>query len=124
MAPGPRNKTNKLITSLALIALSCRALIPVGFMPASERPFSLIICHEGFPSALLEHGTPLHPGGTTHFEHCLFSGVTAAALAPTAVGVAMVLPVSTPLIFTKTAPPAGVRLVYVPPPRAPPPSPL
>jgi len=119
MALGSRKKTNKLITSLALIALSCRALIPVGFMPGSERPFSLIICHEGFPSTL-EHGTPLHSGAASHFEHCLFSGVTAAALAPTPVGVATVLPVLTPLLFTRTPSPAGVRLVHLPPPRAPP----
>jgi hypothetical protein len=44
------------VISVLLVALGVRALVPVGFMPSSERPFTLEICPDGFPSQLL-HGS-------------------------------------------------------------------
>jgi hypothetical protein len=41
------------VISTLLIALFVRALIPTGFMPATDRPFSFQICPDGFPAALL-----------------------------------------------------------------------
>ncbi len=46
------------LISFVLVALGVRALIPVGFMPSSERPFTLEICPDGFPSQLL-HAQPM-----------------------------------------------------------------
>jgi hypothetical protein len=43
-----------------LVAFASRALIPLGFMPASDRPFSIEICWEDFPAAMLAHGEPSH----------------------------------------------------------------
>jgi DUF2946 family protein len=45
--------TQRWIISLLLVVLCVRALIPAGFMPSSERPFTLEICPDGFPSQLL-----------------------------------------------------------------------
>jgi hypothetical protein len=59
-----------------LIALVVRALIPAGFMPATDRPFSFQVCPDGFPAALLgepaampaDGGSAAH-GETTHAGH-------------------------------------------------------
>ena len=94
------------LISVLLVVLSVRALIPAGFMPSSERPFSLEICPDGFPSQLLHSdGMPAghhhhhasgdseqppastHPGHGPHeqgarAEHCVFAASAGAALAP------------------------------------------
>jgi Protein of unknown function (DUF2946) len=66
----------ELLTSLLLVAVAFRALIPVGFMPSAERPFSLEICHAGtlaLPAATSggsDHSVP--HDHSSHFEHCPF----------------------------------------------------
>jgi len=120
MRLGSRKKTGRLVAGIALLAVTCRALIPVGFMPSSDQPFAIVICHEGFPGALLHPEAPLQPSGGSHYEHCLFSSVTAAAPAPPLGSLACVLLVATRLVFTSAPSPSSVRLVYVPPARAPP----
>jgi hypothetical protein len=50
------------MASMLLVAFASRALIPAGFMPASDRPFSIEICWEGFPADMLAHGEPAHAG--------------------------------------------------------------
>jgi len=42
------------VISVLLVALVARALIPAGFMPATDRPLSFQICPDGFPAALLQ----------------------------------------------------------------------
>jgi hypothetical protein len=42
------------VISTLLVALVVRALIPAGFMPATDRPFSFQICPDGFPAQLLQ----------------------------------------------------------------------
>ena len=98
------------VISTLLIALLVRALIPAGFMPATDRPFSFQICPDGFPAALLQEGaampasmheghhhhhdsgalsqheSPLHNHGVASGEHCVFAaaaGVFALAFAAT-----------------------------------------
>jgi hypothetical protein len=57
----PRKRRRRtLMASIMLVAFASRALIPPGFMPASDRPFSMEICWEGFPADLLPHGEPPH----------------------------------------------------------------
>ena len=66
----------ELLTTLLLVAIAFRALIPVGFMPSAERPFSLEICRAGTlapappTSAGFDHSAP--PDHSSHFEHCPF----------------------------------------------------
>lgn len=46
------------MASIMLVAFASRALIAPGFMPASDRPFSVEICWDGFPAAMLGQGEP------------------------------------------------------------------
>jgi hypothetical protein len=96
------------VISTLLIALFVRALIPAGFMPATDRPFSFQICPDGFPAALLQdeaehqashhhhvdgmlmgahdHSGPAHNHSSVSAEHCVFAaaaGVFALAWAAT-----------------------------------------
>lgn len=61
MSPRKRRRRT-LIASIMLVAFASRALIPLGFMPASDRPFSLQICWEGFPADMLAPGERPHAG--------------------------------------------------------------
>jgi Protein of unknown function (DUF2946) len=87
MRTGLVHGSRKLNASILLIALAFRALVPAGFMPASDRLFSLEICPEGFPPQLLHHGTDhgsrvhhgaSHSHNSAHSEHCVFAAVTGA----------------------------------------------
>jgi hypothetical protein len=98
------------MASIMLVAFASRALIPPGFMPASDRPFSIEICWETFPAHILAHGEaphadsmgmdsmhrepvedfashrdPVpgahhHSGSPSHSEHCVFG--TACSTGP------------------------------------------
>src|SRR5215831_395587 len=52
------------VISTLLVTVVVRALIPAGFMPAADRPFSFQICPDGFPAALLNDTA----GGTDSTE--------------------------------------------------------
>ena len=90
------------IATIALVAFTLRALIPVGFMPAAGHPFTLSICPEGLTLELpavandgasrhahAGHAQP-HPApadspnhesqdnGTSHTTHCDFAVAVAA----------------------------------------------
>jgi hypothetical protein len=58
----PRRSGRTLTASIVLVAFVSRALIPPGFMPASDRPFSIEICWEVFPADMLAHGEPTRAG--------------------------------------------------------------
>jgi hypothetical protein len=55
--------SHQWLVSILLTALVVRALVPVGFMPSSDRPFTLQICPDGFPAQLL-HGSHHHHGAS------------------------------------------------------------
>jgi hypothetical protein len=67
-----------LIAALLLLAFVARALVPQGFMLASEGRISIEICPDGFPAQLLGHAGHHHHGGA-HWqsEHCLFGSASA-----------------------------------------------
>ena len=86
-----QNQRRWLISAL-LIALVVRALIPAGFMPATDRPFSFQICPDGYPAHLLKAAQDPHAAhhhddstGGTHehssarSEHCVFAAAAGAA---------------------------------------------
>ena len=60
-----RPKQRLWVISALLVAVVVRALIPAGFMPATDRPFSFQICPDGFPAALLSDaaGAAVHDDG-------------------------------------------------------------
>lgn len=49
----PNPHRHPWILSALLMALIVRALVPAGFMPATDRPFSFQICPDGFPAHML-----------------------------------------------------------------------
>ena len=130
MRVGPsRSTTRKLIAAFALAALSLRALIPEGFMPAPGRLFTLELCPDGLPGGMSAESMPGMPGmpgtpGTHHhpaqIEHCAFGGASALALLTH-------LPTLGPLLSAYILPAArftpqrtGSLLLRIPLPRGPP----
>lgn len=129
------------MASIMLAAFAVRALIPLGFMPASGRPFSLEICWEGLPGDMLADGERAHAGsmgmdsmgmdsmpaaahhhsGTpSHSEHCVFGTACGAGPIPH-----LPLPIEISSVrqlrgvpFVSIA--GAVRLVHLPQSRAPP----
>jgi hypothetical protein len=127
-----------LKASVMLVAFALRVLIPPGFMPASDRPFSLEICWEGLPANVLAHVEPSHAdsmdmasmgmdqgpdqrhGTPSHSEHCVFGTACGAGpfshlTLPSDFSSAQQL---LAIAFASIA--VGVRVVHLPQPRAPP----
>lgn len=101
-----RREKRLLMASIMLVAILARVLIPSGFMPASDRPFSLQVCWEGLPAALLasldaSHAESMdmgsmdmssmdmgsmgghhHPDGVSGSEHCVFGTACGAGPIP------------------------------------------
>jgi hypothetical protein len=133
-------RTRTLLASMMLVALALRALIPQGFM-LGDRPFSIEICWDGFPAAMLAHGDsrdadsmdmgpmdmgsmdmgPMQ-GGHQHSatEHCVFGSACSAGpishlALPNDFSSGQRLPAAE---FTSIA--GAIRLVHLPQSRAPP----
>jgi hypothetical protein len=116
-----------------LLALALRALIPIGFMPAGDGTFSLMICPGGFPPALLpvqktmqddmgmSMPQPHHSGQTVVDDgFCIFTTGFGSAPPPLLVVVLVLLLACVGVVRTRIETPTGVRLVFVPQARAPP----
>ena len=133
------------MASAMLVVFALRVLIPPGFMPASDRPFTLEICWEGLPGDMLTHVEPSHGdsilrdsmdmasmdmgqqqgpahhhGSPSHSEHCVFgsagsAGPIAHLTLPCDFSSAQQLRA---IAFVSIA--SAVRLVYLPQSRAPP----
>jgi hypothetical protein len=139
-------RRRKWLVGTLLAAFGVRALIPPGFMPASDRPFSLEVCWEGLPAGMLARGEPSHvhsmsmdamdmdstdtdsgstpahqhSGKSSHSEHCVFGTACSAGPIPHPL-----LPSSIPnlqqLLAVDFVSAAGdIRVVHLPQPRAPP----
>lgn len=112
-----------LIAGILLFAFTVRALVPLGFMPASDRPLSIEICPEGFPAQLLVHaGHHHHSGNHWHSEHCVFgSGSSSGPVAylPSHVYISLVRYVPAALFVSAAI---AVQLVHLPQVRGPPPA--
>lgn len=132
---GPsRHAARPRLVLLVLVALALRAFIPVGFMPAGDGTFSLMICPGGLPPALLPEqktmddgmGMPMpqpqhHRGhGVMDDAYCVFT--TGFGAAPPSLLLAtlfLVLAAIAVVVITLSAP-AGISFVYIPQARAPP----
>jgi hypothetical protein len=107
-----------LMASIMLVAFASRVLIPPGFMPASDRPFSIEICWEGIRGP--QEGPHHHHGSSSQSEHCVFGTASNAGPIPH-------LPLPSDFssaLKLRTAAFASiavaVRVVHLPQPRAPP----
>jgi len=78
---GKRNRRT-LMAGIMLVAFASRVLIPPGFMPASDRPFSFEICWEGLPADMLAHVEHHHHGSPSQSEHCVFGTACGAGPIP------------------------------------------
>jgi hypothetical protein len=59
------------LARIVLVAFTLRALIPMGFMPSTEHPFTLSICPDGLPVEFLPDARSVHSkhdagAGDTH----------------------------------------------------------
>jgi len=132
---GPsRRAGSPRIVLLVLLALGLRALIPIGFMPAADGTFSLMICPAGFPAALLPQrktlqdgmGMPMpqphhHPGqGVMDGAYCVFTTGFSSAPPPLLVAALGLLIACVGVVLTRVWALVDVRFVYIPQARAPP----
>jgi len=134
-----RRNVRSRLALCALLAFGLRALIPLGFMPAADGSFSLMICPDGMPAGFLPAsnsvgmpggmampgamGSPLHQGhghGDTDDGHCTFcAGFSAAP--PLQLLAALFLLVASIVVITETiAAPASIGRIHIPQARAPP----
>lgn len=115
--------TRNLIAGVMLLGFAARALVPQGFMPASDRPFSVQICPEGLPAQVLMPPGHHHHGGPHSFsEHCVFGAACPSG------------PPLNPSVHSEWSPAelahdppctpvaSVIRLVYLPHVRGPPPT--
>jgi hypothetical protein len=135
--------TRTLVVSIMLVAFGLRTLIPPGYMPASDRPFSLEICWEGLPADLVAHIAHSNPDSmdmdsmdmasmgmdqagdhnhrtSSQSDHCVFG--TACGAGPTS---HLTLPSYLSSVQQRAATAfasiaIAVRVVHFPQPRAPP----
>jgi hypothetical protein len=114
--------TRKLIAGVMLLAFALRALVPQGYMPASDRPFMVEICPEGFPAELLMLGGHHHHHGGPHSQtdHCVFGTACASAPPSQLASITDRLPTGFVGAAPRVAVAASVRLVYLPHVRGPP----
>lgn len=129
---------------VVLLAFALRALIPLGFMPAGDGSFSLMICPGGFPAALLQGrsmgqsmdqggGKSMSmPGGTRAPQHphhgqgpmgegyCAFTTGLSSAPPPLLLAALLLLLSLVAVVALAVLAPAGIRLVHLPQARAPP----
>jgi hypothetical protein len=112
--------TRTRLLAAVLLALALRSLIPVGFMPAADGSLSLIMCHDGFPPALLAGHASRGGHGIRDNDHCGFcTGFSAAP--PTQLPAALFLLLAGfAAVAVAAAAPARIRLVHLPQARAPP----
>jgi len=120
MHPGLlRRSTRAQLTTILVVVLLLRSLIPPGFMPGSGG--GLILCPDGLP-VLSVHAEHHHHGGggsPTHIEHCPFGGLACGPTAHSCPAVAMAAPESRP-VFHYASSLWGAQRIPLPPARAPP----
>jgi hypothetical protein len=113
------------LAALALLAFGLRALVPLGFEPASGA-VALVLCHEGFPAGFFTHGARRHRMGAPRTpspadSHCLFCNSVSPA--PANALTALVLPVLPAIARLEVHAPVvrGLKRGHTPQARAPPP---
>lgn len=135
----PGRTTRARLVFAALLAFALRALIPVGFMPASDGSLSLMICPGGLPAGLLPDSSmpasaamqmsggvhtpahPHHPGHSLLDEgYCAFTTGFSSAPPPLLLAAVFLLLSCVAVVSLTVLPPGGVRLVHLPQARAPP----
>ena len=116
----PKANGCPLLAGLVLLLFALRALLPVGFEPASDGSFSLVICQDDFPPLLHPSGAP--QGAPKHGDLCTFCSSPSPAPAPLLLSlVSILLFVFCAVAFRTLSSVETIRLVHMPQARAPPP---
>jgi Protein of unknown function (DUF2946) len=134
----PSRTSRARLVCAVLLAFVVRAFIPIGFMPAADGSFSLMICPAGFPAELLRGGSMPMPAGMRmsdgtempghqHAGHglmdegyCAFTTGFSSAPPPLLLVTLVLLLSCVAVIVVTVLTPAGIRLVRLPQARAPP----
>lgn len=129
----PRRTARARLVLVVLLAFALRAVIPLGFMPASDGSLSLMICPAGFPVELLPAGKSSsmsggagmpqqqrHGNGLVGEGYCVFTTGLSSAPPPLLLAALFLLLSCVAVIAVTVLAPAGIRLVHVPQARAPP----
>jgi hypothetical protein len=88
-----------LVTGTLLVALAFRAIVPVGFMPASGHVFALEICRDRLPAQPPAHHSHDQSGAHAHFARCPFGSAPAAGpISQFAAVVPTALPTAVPIV--------------------------
>jgi hypothetical protein len=115
-----RHRGRGLVAALALAAFGVHALIPEGFMPGGG-PLSIRICPDGFPTELLSHDARHHhDGNPAHHERCVFGSAGPGGPLASFSALADASAASQAVATDGLSVALGIRLVYLPQPRAPP----
>jgi hypothetical protein len=109
-----------LIAGALLVGLLFQAMIPAGFMPATDGSFSLKICHSGLPSHPDAQDTGRHSGGHSHVEYCPFGALPGAGPISHAVALLSTWSTTPQLIADLPYSRPHTRLERAHPPRGPP----
>ncbi len=118
----PRRTVPVWIGWLALATFGLRALVPLGF-DLSTHTLSIVLCHEGLPSALFGQGAghgARGGAGSGSSSHCLFCSSTSPAPAYRLAGLTHRAPFTVALVPHESPTPALIRCAHVPQARAPP----
>lgn len=140
----PGRRTRGRLLCAVVLAFALRALIPLGFMPASDGTLSLMICPAGFPAGLLHdqgtgHGIAMFGGtgmpqqqrpapshGAGHGQglmgdaYCAFTTGFSPAPPPLLLVVLSLVLSCVAVVTVTVLASAGIRLVHLPQARAPP----
>ncbi len=108
--------------ALALLAFGLRALVPLGFEPASGA-VGLVLCHQGFPAGFFRHGARQHRVGaprSTADSHCLFCNSVSPAPANALTALTLRAPLAIATVEVRTQFFRGISRRHTPQARAPP----
>lgn len=126
------------LVAATLLAFALRALIPLGFMPASDGSLSVMLCPAGLPAGLLESQSvrtamPMaggagmampahqqHGHGLMDVAYCVYTTGFSSAPPPLLLAALLLLLSCVVVITVAVLAPAGIRLVHLPQARAPP----
>jgi fermentation-respiration switch protein FrsA (DUF1100 family) len=78
----PNKALRQLLGGIAVLAFAARALVPQGFMPASDGSLRVTICPEGAPVPALLHGGTGDRQTSSHNQHCAFGSASTGGLLP------------------------------------------
>lgn len=139
MRLSPRRRTKRtLVAGIMLAGFAVRALIPPGYMPGGERPFSIEICWEGLPPSVLAYirqaqsgsmpasrhgpleGVHHHSGSPSPSDHCVFGSACSAGPISHLPQANAISPARKLRAIEFASIAESIRLVHLPQPRAPP----